>query len=71
MRKYSGLVVSPLTCSSRRTLVLATETEKKGGRIFYKIWILLLTRFDGVWLAHLELTANQVMCGDGFYAEFP
>lgn len=37
----------------------------------YKIWTLLLTRFDGEWLAHLELTGIQVMCEDGFYAEFP
>lgn len=47
------------------------KLRKKEGECVTKIWILLLTRFDGVRTAHLELTGIQVMCGYGSYAEFP
>lgn len=39
--------------------------------MYYKIWILLFARFDGVLPAHLGPTGVQVMCEDGFNAGFP
>lgn len=47
------------------------QKRKKGGRMYYTIWILLFPRFDGVLPAHLGPTGVQVMCEDGFNAGFP